>query len=1017
MLLWRTTGDRSDLFTVHEWEDMMYSYLNSKKCTDDAEAYDLILGRLAGKARDIVKVSLRSAPGRTTTVPSSTIFDILKRNFSELMYSNMPMADFYNTLPKADESPMDYWIGLNKAIDVADGCLRRRNKCVEDPAAAAVMMFVSHCPDPSLAMSLQFKPAEQWSATEIQERLDCHRRNMKRDFARSPHYTPGSACHQNTVTVCEDPVPSSTKQPELSSGQSQYSDAQLNPNAAPFSPNTNVQHLVVEDVTIAQGVCRPLETTDSALPKPVPPIDPEQLLHEYELNDIDIDGCEVSESWKKELTNLIVSYRDVFSRGRLDCGEASDFVHRIHFCDDRPFRLPYRRIPPAHYKKLREALSEMEEKGIISKSISEYASPLVMVWKKDGSLRICTDFRWLNAKTKTLILCPIRRIAWLLLMLNQVLGHVISGSGISVDEDKVAIISAFQKKDLMKDDGFTPSQKKRPFILYTDASLDSLGAVLSQVPNGEDKARPIAFASKSLSRSQANYPAHRLEFLALKWSICDKFSHWLKGHEFTVWTDNNPLTYIMTKPKLDACEQRWVSKLAPYNFQIKYVPGRLNVVADALSRDPFVKPRFYWPGMERDVRDYVKTCTRCVLSKTPEPAARAPLESIKTFAPLELVCIDFWAAEDRHNKSVDVLVITDHFTKLAHAFPCRNQSAKSVAKKLWDGFFCIYGFPQHIHCDQGANFESELIAELLHLAGVDKSRTSPYHPMGNGGTERFNRTLGSMLRSLPPESKQKWPQLVQTMTFVYNCTTHETTGFAPFYLMFGRVPRLPVDLMFQSVLRDESTCNYHDYVQSLVGDLQSAMVLAQKNSTAEQKHQSDQYNKRVKGLPLSVGDQVLLANKGCRGKRKLADKWEPTMYSVVSSNPTLHIYKIRDRSGPTVARKSSPRWHKEETLRGTRLKREPILLWVAPNVHLKQIYNVAGYSDDDQKQTALPSQCSRPPTPTTVQSVLKSTPSTPELHGTTQGVDERPSQAAQKCEASRRGEGKEQWSLEPQEHV
>ncbi|XP_046722276.1 uncharacterized protein LOC124397109 [Silurus meridionalis] len=211
-------GDRSDLFTVHEWEDMMYSYLNSKKCTDDAEAYDLILGRLAGKARDIVKVSLRSAPGRTTTVPSSTIFDILKRNFSELMYSNMPMADFYNTLPKANESPMDYWIRLNKAIDVADECLRRRNKCVEDPAAEAVMMFVSHCPDPSLALSLQFKPAEQWSATEIQERLDCHRRNMKRDSARSPRYTPGSACHQNTVTVCDDPIPSSTKQPELSSG-------------------------------------------------------------------------------------------------------------------------------------------------------------------------------------------------------------------------------------------------------------------------------------------------------------------------------------------------------------------------------------------------------------------------------------------------------------------------------------------------------------------------------------------------------------------------------------------------------------------------------------------------------------------------------------------------------------------------------------------------------------------------------------------------------------------------------
>ena len=130
----------------------------------------------------------------------------------------------------------------------------------------------------------------------------------------------------------------------------------------------------------------------------------------------------------------------------------------------------------------------------------------------------------------------------------------------------------------------------RPFILSTDASLDGLGAVLSQVPAGEERARPIAFASKSLSRSQANYPAHRLEFLALKWAVCNKFNHWLKGHRFTVWSDNNPLTYILTKPKLDACEQHWVSKLAPYSFEIKHIPGRLNVVVDALSRDSFVRP-------------------------------------------------------------------------------------------------------------------------------------------------------------------------------------------------------------------------------------------------------------------------------------------------------------------------------------------------------------------------------------------------------------------------------------------
>ncbi|KAJ8290844.1 hypothetical protein GJAV_G00018250 [Gymnothorax javanicus] len=103
--------------------------------------------------------------------------------------------------------------------------------------------------------------------------------------------------------------------------------------------------------------------------------------------------------------------------------------------------------------------------------------------------------------------------------------------------------------------------------------------------------------------------------------------------------------------------------------------------------------------------------------------------------------------------------------------------------------------------------------------------------------------------------------------------------------------------MFKNVLRDESVCDYDAYVKSLLSDLRSAMLLAQKNSAGAQKHQSDKYNKKVKGLFLSIGDQVLVVNKGCRGKRKLADKWEPTVYFAVARKPPLHIYKIRDQDG------------------------------------------------------------------------------------------------------------------------
>lgn len=244
-----------------------------------------------------------------------------------------------------------------------------------------------------------------------------------------------------------------------------------------------------------------------------------------------------------------------------------------------------------------------------------------------------------------------------------------------------------------------------------------------------------------------------------------------------------------------------------------------------------------------------------------------------------------------------MLVVTDHFTKLAQAFLCSNQSAKAVAQQLWNNFFCVYGFPERVHSDQGANFESKLIPELLQVAGVEKSHTTPYHPMGNGVCERFNRTLGNMIRTLPPKAKHRWPQHLRSLTFSYNATVHETMGFAPFQLMFGRTPRLPVDLLFGSVLQNDQAVDYDTYVQSLMRDLVEAMRVARVSAAKQQRRQADLYKGRVKGASVEVGDRVLLANKGEQGKRKLADRWENWIYTVVEKHDNTHTFKIRNSAG------------------------------------------------------------------------------------------------------------------------
>ena len=125
---------------------------------------------------------------------------------------------------------------------------------------------------------------------------------------------------------------------------------------------------------------------------------------------------------------------------------------------------------------------------------------------------------------------------------------------------------------------------KLPFILHTDSSLEGLGAVLYQVQNGVK--RVIAYASRSVNKTEMNYPVHKLEFLALKWAITDKFHDYLYvGNTFDVYTDNNPLTYVLSTAKLDACSHRWVARLANYNFNIHYRSGITNVVIGTVYRN------------------------------------------------------------------------------------------------------------------------------------------------------------------------------------------------------------------------------------------------------------------------------------------------------------------------------------------------------------------------------------------------------------------------------------------------
>ena len=308
--------------------------------------------------------------------------------------------------------------------------------------------------------------------------------------------------------------------------------------------------------------------------------------------------------------------------------------------------------------------------------------------------------------------------------------------------------------------------------------------------------------------------------------------------------------------------------------------------------------RFYWHKQRESVQLWCKGCAKCAARKMGGvQKQRASLRKHVTGEPFTRVGIDIsgpYNATGDGNKYI--LVVSDYFTKWVEAYPMRDMEAKTVAEVLVENFISRMGVPMIIHSDQGRNFESKLFKQMCDMLGVKKTRTTAFRPCSNGLVERFNRTLNEMLCTTTRENPLTWDKRIYLLTMAYRSTPHESTGFSPNYMVYGKELFMPIDVMMGPP--DDSTNQDElDYVVGLRERLEDAYDVAREHLQTSANRQKRYYDVRANEKPYKPGDLVWTMNKTRKKGKcpKMQMRWVGPLVVLDRLNDVTYKVKMNER--------------------------------------------------------------------------------------------------------------------------
>lgn len=315
-----------------------------------------------------------------------------------------------------------------------------------------------------------------------------------------------------------------------------------------------------------------------------------------------------------------------------------------------------------------------------------------------------------------------------------------------------------------------------------------------------------------------------------------------------------------------------------------------------------IKRRFYWPGIERDVKDFVSKCEKCQKMKYSRNIVEPLVITTTATSAFDKIFLDLVGPLDRDiDDNKYILTLQCDLSKFVEAYPLKNKESVSIAKALVNNFILRFGIPKTIVTDRGTEFTATTMTEVCNLLNIDKLHSTAYHHETIGSLENAHKHLGFFLRIQCDHHPDTWSQWLPFWCFTYNNTVHSSTKYTPFELVFGKQSELPCRISS----RVEPLYNPDDYCLDLKYRLQVAHRDAQENLIKTKQCRKTNYDKNVNSVTYKQGDFLLVKNENrskldClyNGPFKVIREEEPNVIILVNGKQeTVH----KNRTKPFVS--------------------------------------------------------------------------------------------------------------------